>query len=155
MYYFFWINSKLLCVCFVTFKSVFLFTHRLQKAYAIDQSYKYPMLIWDMLPHGGASQIHPHVHNFLDRTRYQGNTCNQKSRYQVDVRYLNQIADINRYKQISSRVFETEIKLFSCNTWTRKPSFKLKYQRTRLKYQKTRFQLKIYNSEIYIFSWKT
>lgn len=44
----------------------------LQKAYAIDHSYKYPMLIWDMLPHGGASQIHPHVHNFLDRTRYQG-----------------------------------------------------------------------------------
>jgi hypothetical protein len=30
------------------------------------------MMIWDMLPHGGASQIHPHIHNFLDRNRYQG-----------------------------------------------------------------------------------
>ncbi|XP_062595639.1 uncharacterized protein LOC134256993 [Saccostrea cucullata] len=44
----------------------------LQKAHAVDKSYKYPMFIWDMLPHGGASQVHPHLHNFLDQTRYQG-----------------------------------------------------------------------------------
>ena len=30
------------------------------------------MFVWDLLPHAGASQIHPHMHGFLDTDRYQG-----------------------------------------------------------------------------------
>ena len=30
------------------------------------------MFVWDLLPHAGASQIHPHIHGFLDTDRYQG-----------------------------------------------------------------------------------
>nr|XP_022296019.1 uncharacterized protein LOC111105857 [Crassostrea virginica] len=69
----------------------------LQKAYAIDRSYKYPMLIWDMLPHGGASQIHPHVHNFLDRTRYQGSVENWRmaaNLYTKDHPHNNYFSDL-------------------------------------------------------------
>ncbi|XP_060556471.1 uncharacterized protein LOC132717092 isoform X1 [Ruditapes philippinarum] len=42
------------------------------KVYKIDSSYKYPSLIWDLLPHAGASQVHPHIHGFLDKDAYQG-----------------------------------------------------------------------------------
>ena len=45
---------------------------RLKKAYKENHSYKYPMFVWDLLPHAGASQIHPHMHGFLDTDRYQG-----------------------------------------------------------------------------------
>ncbi|KAK3103632.1 hypothetical protein FSP39_020641, partial [Pinctada imbricata] len=44
----------------------------IQKAYNKNPIYKYPMFIWDLLPHAGASQVHPHVHAFLDTKRYQG-----------------------------------------------------------------------------------
>lgn len=45
---------------------------RLKKAYKESHSFKYPMFVWDLLPHAGASQIHPHIHGFLDTDRYQG-----------------------------------------------------------------------------------
>ncbi|XP_076103061.1 uncharacterized protein LOC143072132 [Mytilus galloprovincialis] len=44
----------------------------LDKAYQQNSRYKYPMFVWDLLPHAGASQVHPHVHGFLDADRYQG-----------------------------------------------------------------------------------
>ncbi|KAK3600632.1 hypothetical protein CHS0354_031545 [Potamilus streckersoni] len=42
------------------------------RAHIENTEYKFPSLIWDLLPHAGASQIHPHLHVFLDRVRYQG-----------------------------------------------------------------------------------
>ncbi|KAL3852112.1 hypothetical protein ACJMK2_015795 [Sinanodonta woodiana] len=42
------------------------------RAHIENAEYKFPSLIWDLLPHAGASQIHPHLHVFLDRVRYQG-----------------------------------------------------------------------------------
>lgn len=71
---------------------------RLQKAYAVDHSYKYPMLIWDMLPHGGASQIHPHVHNFLDRTRYQGKSSIVRSTNMFITSWIEPYIKVNHLK---------------------------------------------------------
>ncbi|XP_045164722.2 uncharacterized protein LOC123528789 isoform X2 [Mercenaria mercenaria] len=42
------------------------------QVYKLDSMHKYPSLIWDLLPHAGASQVHPHVHGFLDKDAYQG-----------------------------------------------------------------------------------
>lgn len=42
------------------------------KVHSIDSSYVYPMIVWDLLPHAGASQIHPHIHMFLAKDGYQG-----------------------------------------------------------------------------------
>jgi galactose-1-phosphate uridylyltransferase len=33
---------------------------------------RYPNLIWDNLPHAGASQVHPHVHTMMDPSQYYG-----------------------------------------------------------------------------------
>lgn len=44
----------------------------LDKAYNENPLFKYPMFVWDLLPHAGASQVHPHIHAFLDTDRYQG-----------------------------------------------------------------------------------
>lgn len=44
----------------------------LSRAYEQNSRYKYPMFVWDLLPHAGASQVHPHIHGFLDADRYQG-----------------------------------------------------------------------------------
>lgn len=34
--------------------------------------FRYPNLIWDNLPHAGASQVHPHVHTMMDPSQYYG-----------------------------------------------------------------------------------
>ncbi|XP_052779894.1 uncharacterized protein LOC128217076 isoform X1 [Mya arenaria] len=43
-----------------------------EKVNQADQNYVYPSAIWDLLPHAGASQVHPHLHSFMDKERYQG-----------------------------------------------------------------------------------
>ena len=40
--------------------------------YSENSVYKFPAMVWDLLPHAGASQVHPHLHGFLDSNRYQG-----------------------------------------------------------------------------------
>ncbi|CAB3365786.1 Hypothetical predicted protein [Cloeon dipterum] len=42
------------------------------KVHSIDSSAKYPNLIWDSLPHAGASQVHPHIHTMMDPNQYYG-----------------------------------------------------------------------------------
>lgn len=43
-----------------------------RKVYSQYNVFRYPALVWDLLPHAGASQVHPHLHGFLDSKRYQG-----------------------------------------------------------------------------------
>ncbi|WAR25349.1 hypothetical protein MAR_011053 [Mya arenaria] len=45
---------------------------KFEKVNQADQNYVYPSAIWDLLPHAGASQVHPHLHSFMDKERYQG-----------------------------------------------------------------------------------
>ena len=33
---------------------------------------RYPVLLWDTLPHAGASQVHPHIHALTDPSQYIG-----------------------------------------------------------------------------------
>ncbi|XP_046582314.1 uncharacterized protein LOC124289725 [Haliotis rubra] len=41
-------------------------------AHKRDPVAQYPQMVWDMFPHAGASQIHPHVHGFLTPHMYHG-----------------------------------------------------------------------------------
>lgn len=43
-----------------------------QKAATYMEGVRYPVVIWDVLPKCGASQVHPHLHGFLDQQRYHG-----------------------------------------------------------------------------------
>ncbi|KAK7493952.1 hypothetical protein BaRGS_00014834, partial [Batillaria attramentaria] len=43
-----------------------------QKANNHIQGARFPSVIWDVLPKCGASQVHPHLHGFLDVERYHG-----------------------------------------------------------------------------------
>ncbi|XP_041346848.1 uncharacterized protein LOC121366469 [Gigantopelta aegis] len=43
-----------------------------QAASTFDESAQYPVIVWDILPHAGASQVHPHMHGFIDPTHYHG-----------------------------------------------------------------------------------
>jgi galactose-1-phosphate uridylyltransferase len=38
-----------------------------------NSNYLYPVLLWDFLPKGGASQIHPHLQVTINNERYYGN----------------------------------------------------------------------------------
>jgi hypothetical protein len=38
----------------------------------ISEKCNHPMMIWDIMPHAGASQIHPHVQGFLGKGKYLG-----------------------------------------------------------------------------------
>ncbi|XP_064606167.1 LOW QUALITY PROTEIN: uncharacterized protein LOC135471048 [Liolophura sinensis] len=46
---------------------------------AQDTSFSYPVIIWDLLPHASASQIHPHIHTNLNAERYYGYLENWRS----------------------------------------------------------------------------
>ena len=35
-------------------------------------SHRFPALLWDSLPHGGASQVHPHIHATVHSEQYYG-----------------------------------------------------------------------------------
>ncbi|XP_046406143.1 uncharacterized protein LOC124171040 [Ischnura elegans] len=37
-----------------------------------DKSSRFPNILWDSLPHAGASQVHPHVHGLMDTDHYYG-----------------------------------------------------------------------------------
>lgn len=43
-----------------------------EKAHKVYPSARFPTAIWDVLPKCGASQVHPHLHGFLDPERYHG-----------------------------------------------------------------------------------
>lgn len=43
-----------------------------EKAHNTDKHQRFPSLMWDCLPHGGASQVHPHIHGILDPNQYAG-----------------------------------------------------------------------------------
>ncbi|PVD24836.1 hypothetical protein C0Q70_15322 [Pomacea canaliculata] len=43
-----------------------------RKAHSVFPQAQYPSLIWDVLPKCGASQVHPHMHGFLDSRQYHG-----------------------------------------------------------------------------------
>jgi len=53
---------------------------------------RFPSVLWDSLPHAGASQVHPHVHGLLDDKQYVGayEELHQSSKkyYQEYGRYL-------------------------------------------------------------------
>jgi hypothetical protein len=36
-------------------------------------NYIYPILLWDFLPKGGASQVHPHLQCTINNDKYYGN----------------------------------------------------------------------------------
>ena len=38
-----------------------------------NSNYLYPVLLWDFLPKGGASQVHPHLQVTVNNERYYGN----------------------------------------------------------------------------------
>ncbi|GAB1600256.1 uncharacterized protein LOC115209428 isoform X1 [Argonauta hians] len=43
-----------------------------EKVHSVDKQYKFPTLLWDLLPHASASQVHPHMHINLLPDRYYG-----------------------------------------------------------------------------------
>lgn len=58
----------------IQIEDIFLHTSKewFEKAHEIDPNQKYPSLLWDTLPHAGASQVHPHIHGLLDTHQYAG-----------------------------------------------------------------------------------
>ena len=42
------------------------------KVHSVESKYIYPVISWDLLPHAGASQIHPHMHVSMTDDRYYG-----------------------------------------------------------------------------------
>ncbi|CAG7834303.1 unnamed protein product [Allacma fusca] len=61
-------------ISFEVLKDLFLTTSQswVDKALKIDPEQVFATLLWDSLPHAGASQVHPHVHGLLDTSRYAG-----------------------------------------------------------------------------------
>ncbi|XP_067935903.1 uncharacterized protein [Watersipora subatra] len=56
------------------FMAMFELAHQwLLQSYKSEPSYIYPLIMWDVLPHGGASQVHPHLQVVLKSHRYPGN----------------------------------------------------------------------------------
>ncbi|CAF4196508.1 unnamed protein product, partial [Rotaria socialis] len=43
-----------------------------QAVHKQSPSHRFPTMLWDSLPHGGASQVHPHVHATLHSDHYYG-----------------------------------------------------------------------------------
>ena len=39
----------------------------------VAPAYQYPVILWDLLPKAGASQVHPHIHTTLSRNGFYGN----------------------------------------------------------------------------------
>ncbi|KAL8611267.1 hypothetical protein ACOMHN_013698 [Nucella lapillus] len=55
------------------FMGVMDLTHTwFKKAHKAYPAARFPTVIWDVLPKCGASQVHPHLHGFLDPERYHG-----------------------------------------------------------------------------------
>lgn len=47
-----------------------------EKVHSMDSRYRYPHMMWDVLPEGGASQVHPHVHGTITLGHYYGKVEN-------------------------------------------------------------------------------
>lgn len=45
---------------------------RYMQEYNKDPKYSYPIITWDLLPHAGASQVHPHLQMLLSPDKYPG-----------------------------------------------------------------------------------
>ena len=43
-----------------------------RKVHQLTKSHTHPMMIWDVMPHAGASQVHPHIQGFLGKKKYLG-----------------------------------------------------------------------------------
>ncbi|XP_071438723.1 uncharacterized protein [Hetaerina americana] len=43
-----------------------------KKVNSIDKSSRFSNVLWDSLPHAGASQLHPHIHGLMDSEHYYG-----------------------------------------------------------------------------------
>ncbi|CAM4796225.1 unnamed protein product [Rotaria magnacalcarata] len=47
-----------------------------QAVHKQSPSHRFPTILWDSLPHGGASQVHPHIHATLHSDHYYGSIEN-------------------------------------------------------------------------------
>jgi hypothetical protein len=45
---------------------------RIRAVHKQSPSHRFPTLLWDNLPHGGASQVHPHIHATVHSNHYYG-----------------------------------------------------------------------------------
>ena len=43
-----------------------------RKVHKLDRTNTHPMMIWDIMPNAGASQVHPHIQGFLGKKKYLG-----------------------------------------------------------------------------------
>jgi len=46
--------------------------YRIRAVHKQSPSHRFPTLLWDSLPHGGASQVHPHIHATVHSDHYYG-----------------------------------------------------------------------------------
>lgn len=49
-----------------------VFSFRFQKVHELDARYRFPVILWDLMPKAGASQIHPHFHVLISRFGHLG-----------------------------------------------------------------------------------
>ena len=66
------ITGHHLVLSFIVFFYPGDFANRFTRSYIASPEYKYPVIMWDLLPHGGASQVHPHLQLVLKSNRYPG-----------------------------------------------------------------------------------
>lgn len=71
-------------------QDLFLHTSKewFEKAHNFDTRQRFPSLFWDCLPHGGASQFHPHAHGLLDPNQYAGAF---ESWHQISLQYYQRL----------------------------------------------------------------
>ena len=43
-----------------------------RKVHELTKTHTHPMMAWDIMPHAGASQVHPHFQGFLGKGKYLG-----------------------------------------------------------------------------------
>ncbi|KAF6040580.1 hypothetical protein EB796_001120 [Bugula neritina] len=68
-----------------------MFILTLEKQVHKQPSYVFPVIDWDLLPPGGASQYHPHLQVMLTPDRYPGNEC-------VDTILCSQLTNAHNHK---------------------------------------------------------
>jgi hypothetical protein len=49
-----------------------MISYRILAVHKQSPSHRFPALLWDSLPHGGASQVHPHIHVTVHSDQYYG-----------------------------------------------------------------------------------
>lgn len=43
-----------------------------RKVHELERTNTHPMMVWDIMPHAGASQVHPHIQGFFGKGKYLG-----------------------------------------------------------------------------------